>query len=170
MNSRHHFLGLAMALAGVLAGCASPAQLPLGSSRAQVLGTLGQPTAEYGAVAASNSADRLQYSWQPAGQAVYNVDLSSQGQVTAVTQSLDEVHFARIEVDRWTQADVLREFGPPYRVEGVHAFNGVIWTWRYRLGPWDRLLHIYLDPQGVVRRWHPSDEPRYDRVFGGPMR
>lgn len=154
----------AVALALTLLGCASdPARLPLGSERATVLQRLGQPTAQYRFAADGESSERLQYSYQPLGQRVYNVDLNAQGQVQSVTQALDEGRFARIQVDRWTREDVLREFGRPFEVTGVHAFQGEVWTWRYSLGPWNRLLHIYIDPQGVVRRWHPADEDLPDR-------
>ncbi|ARU06977.1 hypothetical protein CCO03_18555 [Comamonas serinivorans] len=159
-------LGLAL-VAGLLLGCASdPARLPLGSDRATVLERLGTPTAQYRLNADGGATERLQYSAQPAGQRVYNVDLNASGQVLAVTQAMDEAAFGRIQVDRWTRDDVLREFGPPFQITGVHAFTGEVWTWRYSLGPWNRLLHIYIDPQGVVRRWHPADEYLPDRVLG----
>lgn len=147
-----------------LVGCASdPSRLPMGATRGEVLERLGQPTGQYWVESHENKAERLQYSSQPAGQTVFNVDLNAQAQVVAVTQALDEGRFADIQVDRWTRDDVLREFGRPFEVTRVHAFKGDVWTWRYRIGPLNRLLHIYLDPQGVVRRWHPADEYTYDR-------
>ena len=158
-------LALSLTLAAGLAACASdPARLALGTDRAQVLQQLGLPTSQYRLNDQQNAAERLQYSFTPMGQAVYNVDLNAQAQVVAVTQSLDEGQFPRIQVDQWTRDDVLREFGHPFEVTGVHAFKGEVWTWRYRTGPWNRLLHIYIDPQGVVRRWHPADEPQFDRL------
>jgi hypothetical protein len=153
-------VGLGLALCLGLAACASdPARVPLGTGKAEVLQRLGQPTAEYRFATDGPPTDRLQYSGQPMGQWVYNVDLDGQGRVKAVTQALDEAVFPRIQIDRWTREDVLREFGPPFEVTGVYSFKGEVWTWRYSLGPWNRLLHIYIDPQGVVRRWHPADEP-----------
>ena len=155
---------LGVLLLASLVGCASdPGRLPMGATRGEVLERLGTPTGQYWAESAGNTAERLQYSSQPAGQTVFNVDLNAQAQVAAVTQALDEGRFAGIQVDRWTRDDVLREFGRPFEVTRVHAFTGDVWTWRYRTGPLDRLLHIYLDPHGVVRRWHPADEYTNDR-------
>ncbi len=167
MRARLIRLALGLVVAAGLTACASdPSRLALGTERAQVLQTLGQPTAQYRLNGQQNLAERLQYSFTPMGQAVYNVDLNAQAQVVAVTQSLDESQFPRIVIDQWTREDVLREFGRPFEVSGVHSFKGEVWTWRYRMGPWNRLLHIYIDPQGVVRRWHPADEPQFDRLDG----
>ncbi len=61
--------------------------------------------------------------------------------------------------------DVLREFGRPARVQGVHNFKGEIWVWRYADGPTWRLLFIDIDPQGTVRGWSAGDEPLPDADF-----
>jgi hypothetical protein len=68
----------------------------------------------------------------------------------------------RIQPDHWTRADVLREYGPPARIVGVHNFDGDIWVWRYADGPVWRLLHIDIDRAGVVRGWSSGDEPLPD--------
>lgn len=143
----------------LLAGCAllaGPGQVALGTPKAQVLEKLGAPTAFYpGPVDASA---RLQYSWQPGGQAVYNIDIE-QGQVVRVEQALNVALFAeRIQPDTWTRDDVLREYGSPADVMGVHNFDGDIWIWRYLEGPTWRLLYIDIDRGGVVRDWSTGDE------------
>jgi len=141
-----------------LAGCASdPARLPTGLTRAQALERLGPPTATY----PLPDGERLQYSREPAGQQVFNVDIDASGQVRSVEQVLDEDLFAQtIQVDRWREADVLREFGPPAEISRVHSFNGVVWTWRLRQVTLDRLLHIFIDRSGTVRRYQVTDEQR----------
>ena len=107
--------------------------------------------------------ERLQYSRQPSGQQVFNVDLDSQGKVTRVEQVLNEALFAqRIQPDQWTRDDVLREYGAPARTMGVHNFDGVIWVWRYADGPVWRLLYIDVDRGGVVRHYSVGDEPLPD--------
>ena len=144
------------ALVAGLAACANPTSIAPGTPTAQVIQTLGAPTARY---PAPGGGERLQYSMQPAGQAVYNVDLDAQGRVMRTEQALSEALYGqRIQPDVWTHADVLREYGQPARVMGVHNFNGDVWVWRYLDGPIWRLLYIDIDPTGVVRGWSNGDE------------
>ena len=42
------------------------------------------------------------------------------------------------------------------------SFGGVVWSWRYKWVNAPRLLYIYIDPQGVVERYHVGDDLRYD--------
>lgn len=143
-----------------LSACAMPEKIAPGTPAAQVIEALGRPTARYPLAA---GGERLQYTRQPAGQQVYNVDLDGQGRVTKVEQALNENLFAqRIQPDQWTRDDVLREYGPPARTMGVHNFDGVIWLWRYADGPVWRLLYIDIDRAGVVRRYSVGDEPLPD--------
>lgn len=150
---------LGVALLG-LAGCASdPARLPLGTSRADALQQLGAPTAIYGR---PDGGERLQYSRQPAGFEVNDVDLDAAGRVVAVTQVMNEGLFARdIRVDAWRVPDVLYTYGRPEQVTRVSSFDGDVWQWRYLQANSPRLLYIYIDPQGVVRRWHMGDDLRF---------
>ena len=152
---------LAATLATLLvSGCAmfaDPGRVAPGTPAADVAQQLGRPTASY--PAAGGVGERLQYSHQPAGQRVYNIDLDVQGRVARVEQALSENLFAqRIRPDAWTRADVLREYGPPARTMGVHNFDGTIWIWRYADGPTWRLLFIDIDRAGVVRGWSNGDE------------
>lgn len=97
---------------------------------------------------------------QPAGRLVYNVDLDASGRLVRAEQALNEALFPqRIIPDCWTREDVLREYGPPARVEAVHNFNGKVWVWRYLYGVTWRLLFIDIDPQGLVRGYSLGDEP-----------
>ena len=144
------------ALVGLSACAVQPEQLSPGMPRAEVLQTLGKPTASYPA----SGGERLQYSMQPAGQRVYNVDLDARGALLGAEQALSESLFAqRIVPDRWTTQDILFEYGPPARIQGVHNFKGRIWVWRYANGPVWRLLFIDVDPDGVVRGYSVGDEP-----------
>lgn len=139
-----------------LAGCALPERVTPGTPVAQAVQQLGAPTARY---AAAEGGERLQYSWQPVGKRVYNVDANAQGHVVRVEQALQEGLFEqRIRPGAWTRADVLREYGPPAQVMHVHSFEGAIWVWRYENGPFPRLLYIDIDPAGVVRGYSSGDE------------
>ena len=160
---RAGFVGAALALV-LLGGCAAftdPSWIKPGTPADEVLQQLGRPSARY--PAAAGAGERLQYSYQPAGQRVFNIDLDAQGHVARVEQALSEALYGqRIQPNRWTRAEVLREYGRPARIVGVHNFDGDIWVWRYIDGTIWRLLYIDIDRAGVVRNWSNGDEPMPD--------
>lgn len=159
MTQRFRAVVLALS-AGLIAGCSGfPERVVPGETRTEVERRLGAPTA----VHALTDGTRLQYSRQPAGQQVFNLDLDAQGRVVRVEQSLEPANLQRIEIDRWTRDDVLREFGRPALVDRVARFEGDVWTYRYlEAFSLARLLHIHIDPQGTVRRVVHTDEPLLD--------
>ena len=118
--------------AALLSGCAvlaDPGRGAPGTPVAGVVEQLGRPTARY--PAAGNAGERLQYTYQPAGQRVFNIDLDAQGRVARVEQARREALCGqRIQANVRTSADVLRECGPPARTRGVHNFQGDVWVWR----------------------------------------
>ncbi len=133
-----------------LAGCAGmPERLQAGTSRAQVVDQLGPPSAEY----ALSDGARLQYSRQPLGRQVYNLDFDADGRLRSVVQVLDiNWMLKNIAIDRWTRDDVLRHMGRPALVERVARFDGDIWTYRFSENNNDRLAHVHIDRAGVVRQ------------------
>lgn len=147
-----------LALAGVwaLVACVGVPQWEQpGAAREAVIARLGSPTA----VHPLPDGERLQYSQQPAGRQVHNLDFDRDGRLVAVEQVMDPAVFARIETGRWTRGELLRQFGLPARVERVARFDGDVWTWRYlEAGSVFRQLHVYLDRAGVVRRVQSTDE------------
>jgi hypothetical protein len=135
------------ALAALLvAGCATAVQP--GMSREQVIASYGTPTRTVPLA----SGTRLQYSRQPAGQSAIMVDLDAAGKVVSARQVLNLQDFSRIEVGKWTRADVEREFGPPAKVDGVISWSGDIMTYRWRDGVQDMFFFVYLDAGNVVQR------------------
>ncbi|MDM0115350.1 hypothetical protein QTI66_24590 [Variovorax sp. J22R133] len=150
------------AAAAALTACASdPTNIDLGATRADTLGRLGPPTAIY----PWGSGERLQYSRAPMGFQVTNIDLDASGKVISVGQELDEKYFgSTIQVDKWNRDDVMRTYGRPYEITKVTSFNGDVWTWRYLQMNNRRFLYIYVDPQGIVRRYNVGDDYASDRV------
>lgn len=146
-----------------LVGCAAmPERLSLGTPRAQVLQQLGPPTGEY----ALPGGARLQYSRQPLGRQVYNLDFDADGRLRRVEQALDtQAMLTAIQIDRWTREDVLHHLGRPALVERVARFDGDIWTYRYLELNNERLAHVHIDRAGVVRKLLFLDEfiPPSDR-------
>ncbi|SFU80383.1 hypothetical protein SAMN05216350_105238 [Polaromonas sp. YR568] len=137
--------GIAIA-ALLLAGCASPQP---GMSREQVLASWGTPTRT---VPLASGGTRLQYSTQPTGQTATMVDLDAAGKVVSVRQVLNMRDFSRIEVGKWTRADVETEFGPPAKTDGVASWSGDIMTYRWMDGDQPMFFFVYLDAGKVVRR------------------
>ncbi len=139
-----------------LGGCAGVPQWEKpGAPQAEVLARLGPPTA----VHALPGGERLQYSQQPAGTQVYNLDFDAAGRLVSVEQALEPAVIDRIELGRWTRDDVFRLLGKPAQVERVARFDGDVWTYRF-MEPGSRLrrLHVHLDPGGVVRQILMMDE------------
>lgn len=157
MNRVLRRLLIALTASALTACVGLPERLEPGQTRQSVLERLGPPTGQYPLADGS----RLQYSRQPEGRQVYNVDLDAEGRVRRVEQVLDiRWMTARIAIDRWTRDDVLRAMGRPARVEQVARFDGDIWTYRFLEIDIPRQAHIHIDPQGTVRRLVFTDEPR----------
>ena len=153
---------LGLGLITLLAGCAlMPERVPLGATRSEIESRLGSPTGVYTLA----DGTRLQYSRQPAGQEVYNLDLGADGRLRQTEQVMDAGWLERIPVDQWTRQDALRNLGRPAIVERVASFDGVLWTYRFREMNNPRFVHLYLDSSGLVRRVSFSDEPLPDDIF-----
>ena len=145
-----------LALAALwLVGCAAPDRMPLGSTREATVEKLGRPSATY----PLEGGERLQYSYQPAGPWVHNLDFDASGRLRSNRQVMDPADFAQIAIGQWTRDDVLRRYGKPALVERVARFDGEVWTYRFLDNQRRRQLHLHLDPAGVVRQVLSTDEP-----------
>ena len=139
-----------------LGACASTS-VHHGMSRGEVVTRMGQPSN----VLPLEAGTRLQYSHQPAGQQVFNVDLDASGRVVQFRQMLVAEEFQRIGLGQWTRADVERSFGPPAFVEHAAHWPGDILTYRWSNGQ-DMFYWIYLDANNVVRRAEPGVQYYHD--------
>ncbi|ADU39985.1 hypothetical protein [Variovorax paradoxus] len=153
----------ALAVLAAIAGCANePTRIQPGTTAAETLQRLGAPTGRY---PLNNGGERLQYSRMPAGFEVTDIDVDASGKVVSVTQVLNEARFGYdIKVDQWRQNDVMAFYGRPYQIDRVSSFDGTVWTWRYKAVNERRMLYIYIDPTGVVRRYHTGDDLEFERV------
>ena len=144
-------------LALLLAACASdPSRLALGSSRAQALQQLGKPTATY---PLPDGGERLQYSTEPYGYEVNNVDLNAAGKVVAVRSELAAPLVNNpIQIGKWREAEILRTYGKPFQVTRVDSFDGTIWSWHIQQNYLPYLFYVYFDPTGVVVRYSVSPQ------------
>ena len=130
--------GAALALL-LLAACApgrySPAGVPPGAARAQVLGIMGPPTAVY---TMPDGHERLEYNHMPAGKHTFMIDLDAGGHMARWQNVLDEQHFAAIRPGMLA-GDVLRLIGPP-TARGHYARPTPADTWLYRFDTIQRCI------------------------------
>ncbi len=148
---------LALAL---LAGCATPERLAVGTERAAVAAQLGAPAQRH--PLAATGGERWVY---PAGglqQETWLVDLDRAGRVNAVRQALTFANFMRVRTGVDTETDVQREFGPPREVQQFKRVNLTAWLYAYKEdGTWNSEMAIYFDPKGVVRKVENGPDPRF---------
>lgn len=146
-----------------LAGCATVAP---GMTRDEVLSSWGRPTAEL----ERNGIHRLQYSHQPQGPSVVMVDLDANGRVVQAREVMHARNFHQIDVSgTTTQADILWALGPPAKVDGVMAWDGDIWSYRWKEVE-DMWFWVYFDPTGAVRRIQQGPDVPFFRIMRGPLR
>lgn len=142
-----HRLLLAGLAALLASGCAFQPLQP-GASRAEVLSHYGSPSAEL----TTASGTRLQYSRQPYGPSVVNVDIDSSGRVVSVREQMNPAAFGQVEVGKWSRADVERQFGRPAIVDRVASWSGDVMTYRWRDVSQPMFFYVYLDAANVVQR------------------
>ena len=131
----------------LITGCAF-ADIKPGMSREEVVSQYGTPTRTVPLA----SGTRLQYSAQPHGQTAVMVDLDAAGKVVNARQVLNIRDFSRIEVGKWTRADVEREFGRPATMDRVGSWSGDVMTYRWLDLDQPKLYWVYLDAGNVVQR------------------
>lgn len=149
------FAALGLLLASLSACTLMPSRLEPGADRAEIERRLGAPTA----VIPWGDGTRLQYSGQPMGREVYNLDLDAQGRLLRVEQVLETAWLLRhAEIDRWTREMALRSLGRPAQIERVARFEGDVWTYRLMEAGTPRQAHLHFDPIGVLRQLVFSDE------------
>jgi hypothetical protein len=134
-------------LTGLLTACAGygpPKDLRVGSSEAEVVQAMGQPTGRY---KLPEGPTRLEFARGPYGRHTYMVDLDAQGRVLQWDQVLERRYFDAV-TPGMTSDQLLRFIGRPSERLGMMR-NGQIWSWRYYNT--DCLWwQAQLDAQGVV--------------------
>ncbi len=124
---------LVLVAAALLGGCStfpwSPAGVPAGASRAEVVRVMGPPTAVY---TMPDGHERLEYNRMPAGRQTFMIDLDAGGHMARWENVLDENHFAAI-VKGMTREDVLRLIGPPtFTSHYWRPTPGITWLYRWQ--------------------------------------
>ncbi len=143
-------------MVAALAACAGygpGTDVRTGSTEAQVVQTMGQPTGRY---TLPDGTQRLEFARGPYGRHTWMVDLDGQGRVLQIEQVLEPRHFARV-LPGQSRDEVLRTIGRPGERMGMMR-NGQIWSWRY---PNNDCLwwQAQLDAQGIVTSAGYAQEP-----------
>jgi len=146
-----------VAVALLLAACASPLSLKPGTSIEEARSMLGRPTAE---VRLPDGGTRLQFSGQPNNQSVVNADFDAQGRLRVVEEMMTDASFARVRAGKDTQADVLRDFGRPAETFHYRLSNETAFMYRYlTYGGFKAAMFIFFEPSGVVKRTETGLDP-----------
>lgn len=143
----------------LLAGCAFKA-VPVGTAQEDVLKQMGRPTDTVALAPGVAAVTRLQYSRQPSGQSVVMVDLDASGRVVSVREVLTLDELTKIEVGKWSRADVEREFGRPARISHFMSWKGDVMTYRWRNDTGQNMFYwVYLDEKQIAQQVGQSPEP-----------
>ena len=156
--------GLMVMVLAACAGYGPGADVQPGSTEAQVVQSMGQPTGRY---ALSSGTQRLEFARGPYGHHTWMIDFDAQGRVARVDQVLSPRHFALV-LPGQSRDQVLQTIGRPGERMGMMR-NGQIWSWRY---PNNDCLwwQVQLDAQGVVTAAGYAPEPRCNGVEQGGNR
>jgi len=148
ITTHPNVLAIGLLAAWMLSACATPNSVPTGATLAEAKATAGTPTATW---PLPDGGTRLQYSSQPAGQTVWNLDFNAKGQLVSREQALTDASFARIVSGRTTRADVLRDFGPPADIQTFPLKQQSSFMYRYvTQGGFGAAFFISFDPAGTV--------------------
>ena len=100
---------------------------------------------------------------QPMGEVTTAADIDAAGKVINVRQVLQTGEFYRAEPDKWTQSDVLVQFGRPAETAYFPLKKRQVWSYRYlEDGVWYQLFNFAFDDAGVLRETLKSPDPLHD--------
>jgi hypothetical protein len=143
----------------LLAACATPGGVAPGATEAQVAATLGRPTAVY---ALTDGGQRWYYPQGGVQQQAWMLDFDRGGRLVANNQVHRVEFFAKIVVDRDTEADVTHLLGPPAWTEHYGPMGLTGWVYPYlEQGWWTSVTTVMFDRNGVVRRVQSGPDPRF---------
>ncbi len=149
---------LAAASVAVLAGCANYQSVKPGMSVAEAVQKLGKPTTT---CTRDDGTQRLIWTMQPYGQYAWGTNTTKQGTVVEMQQLLTDAHFQVLANGKWTDQQVLCEFGEPANKYGIAKGNEIVWAYRYKQeGVWAEMVDVYRGQEGnLVSRFHPAPDP-----------
>jgi hypothetical protein len=157
---------LRLAVAGLafaaLAGCVPAWQtFQPGADASQVTTRLGPPKEVY---KLANGNQRLMWPTQPLGETTVVAEVDPSGKVVWVRQVLSNEDFYKAEIGKWTQHDVLVNFGKPGQTGYFPLTKRVVWTYRYMdSGVWYMMYNFYFDTNGTLVQTQKTPDPLHDQ-------
>ena len=146
-----------IAVALLVAGCATPASIPPGASQNDVQARLGAPREVH---RLPDDTTRWLYPTQPGGEYTWAADIDAHGRVVSIKQVLTIEEFGRAKIGQWTTQDVLVHFGRPVETAYFPLMRRHVWSYRFlQDGVWYSMMHFYFDPDGVLRLTEAGPDP-----------
>lgn len=131
-ETARHLSAVALVCAAVLAGCATPGGLPLGTTIDAARHGVQSPTGEY---ALPNGGRRLEFARGAFGKETWMLDFDAQGALVSSEQVLTEDNFSNI-TPGMTADDVRMRLGRPAYIFGA-GWQEHIQVWNYRFAGGD---------------------------------
>jgi len=166
MRNSKSFVGAAQAAAALLvgvaialmAGCATPRDLAIGTARSEVLDRFGRPLAVH---PLPDGGERFEFDIGPYQQVTWMIDLDVKGKLTRARQVRAPEGFSRVRIGEGPDA-VRRELGTPWRIERYPLSALTAWLYPYREAElWNSVMAVYFDDKGTVQRLESGPDPRF---------
>lgn len=158
-SARCTWLAAAFVVVFIASGCATPSQVPAGTTLGEVIARLGAPQARH---ALPGGGERLEYSGDGLQQEAWMVDLAADGRVVSVRQVHTLEEFNRIKPGVDTQETVRRALGAPWEIARYRLSGLTAWSYPHmEHNAWYSLMTILFDDNGLVQRVENGPDPRF---------
>lgn len=155
----HHVARLFGLAALLLSGCSgySPGSMPPGTSREEVIKSMGPPTGQY---PLPDGGSRLEFARGPYGKHTYMLDFDNTGHLKQWQQVLTEANFNAVQMGM-TRDQVLMLLGRPSETRYVGWQKLTLWQYRYD-AIFCQWFNVGINAQGVVADLGYTPDPMCD--------
>jgi hypothetical protein len=138
-----------IALAGVLAGCASPTAIKTGATADDLTQKLGKPTAVR---PGPGGGEFWEYAYGPEGTETWLFGIDQGRTVRSSTQLLTEERLRQVVAGKSTEADVRALLGQPRDITRYRDTS--TWEWRVAVGPAMGMYVVHFGADGKARGYN----------------
>lgn len=141
----------------ILAGCAHPDLIDVGTPENVVLTELGMPDSK---MTQPDGSFILVYSMQPFGQEVYWMRFDKNGNYIGKEKTMNEDHFKLVIPGKHTKADVYQMFGHCAQEYEFKLQDQTAFMYRFNdIGGMDMAFWVQFDLNGVVTETAVTQDP-----------